>query len=559
MRGRMSDGPSYAQPVGARRRDGRRHGRRGRRVEATRLRGGRLRAGLRRLAGVRGVRRQGAAQARPEAGADLDRARRARHAGHDGVRRACSTSASRSRARPSWSSAASGAVGSVVGQLAKIKGCRAVGIAGGRTSAVRRRTSSASTPASTTRPAISRAALQARLPRRHRRLLRERRRRRVRRRCCALHQPVRAHPAVRPDLAVQRDRAAAGPEPAPAAGQPRADQGLHRLRPPRPHGRRSCRTCGGWCGRAGSSTARTSSTGWRTRPTAFIGLLKGKNFGKLLVRRGGGFLQMKPAALAPGGRAHDRRARPRPDPGRGPGPGVHRVQAAPRVLDRAAAHQRERRAQGRVRQPRPTHAAGILQHRPAPGARSGRDRPGHLPPVAGPARRQRRRRRRRSRARPPGGGRRLQGAGARPRRLHRAQPGPEGTGVGACGVDAIWARRRSSPSPGRKGRPGARSRSRSSASPGSRQLAEPRLGAAARPRREGIDHRSPGELARGDVLGPAQHHHARASATSPLVALPLLLRHATGGLPGGLAAPELQPAPVRSGRRAAAGCPRSAR
>ncbi len=49
-------------------------------------------------------------------------------------------------------SAASGAVGSVVGQLAKARGCRAVGIAGGADKcALRRRASSASTPASTTR------------------------------------------------------------------------------------------------------------------------------------------------------------------------------------------------------------------------------------------------------------------------------------------------------------------------------------------------------------------------------------------------------------------------
>lgn len=49
-------------------------------------------------------------------------------------------------------SAASGAVGSVVGQLAKLKGCRAVGFAGGRTSATTWSMSWASTPASTTRP-----------------------------------------------------------------------------------------------------------------------------------------------------------------------------------------------------------------------------------------------------------------------------------------------------------------------------------------------------------------------------------------------------------------------
>ena len=48
-------------------------------------------------------------------------------------------------------SAASGAVGSAFGALAKARGCRAVGIAGGAGQMqVRRRTSSASTPASTT-------------------------------------------------------------------------------------------------------------------------------------------------------------------------------------------------------------------------------------------------------------------------------------------------------------------------------------------------------------------------------------------------------------------------
>ena len=56
-------------------------------------------------------------------------------------------------------SGAAGAVGQTVGQIAKIKGCRVVGIAGGagqvRLGASR---SWASTPASTTRPATSRPA-----------------------------------------------------------------------------------------------------------------------------------------------------------------------------------------------------------------------------------------------------------------------------------------------------------------------------------------------------------------------------------------------------------------
>lgn len=50
-------------------------------------------------------------------------------------------------------SAASGAVGSAAGQLAKLKGCRVVGIAGARRSAITWSTNSASMPASTTRRA----------------------------------------------------------------------------------------------------------------------------------------------------------------------------------------------------------------------------------------------------------------------------------------------------------------------------------------------------------------------------------------------------------------------
>ncbi len=61
-------------------------------------------------------------------------------------------------------SAASGAVGSVVGQLAKLEGCRAVGIAGGPRSARTSSTSSASTPASITRQATSRRTCATRAP-----------------------------------------------------------------------------------------------------------------------------------------------------------------------------------------------------------------------------------------------------------------------------------------------------------------------------------------------------------------------------------------------------------
>lgn len=51
--------------------------------------------------------------------------------------------------------AATGAVGSVVGQLARLHGCRVVGIAGGRTSATTRSANWASTPAWTTARPIS--------------------------------------------------------------------------------------------------------------------------------------------------------------------------------------------------------------------------------------------------------------------------------------------------------------------------------------------------------------------------------------------------------------------
>ena len=64
---------------------------------------------------------------------------------------ACWTSAQPQAGETVVVSAASGAVGSVVGQIAKIKGCRAVGIAGGAEKCGYVTGSSASTPASTHR------------------------------------------------------------------------------------------------------------------------------------------------------------------------------------------------------------------------------------------------------------------------------------------------------------------------------------------------------------------------------------------------------------------------
>ena len=118
--------------------------------------------GVQEYAVVDGQRRR---QGRPDAGAAAGVARRARHAGHDRLLRPARHRRSRSRARPVVVSGAAGAVGSVVGQIAKIKGCRAVGIAGGpREVRASWSTSSASTPRSTTRTRTSRAALREHCP-----------------------------------------------------------------------------------------------------------------------------------------------------------------------------------------------------------------------------------------------------------------------------------------------------------------------------------------------------------------------------------------------------------
>ncbi len=98
--------------------------------------------------------------------------------------------------------AASGAVGSAVGQIAKIKGARAIGIAGGKEKCdyVKRRTRLRRLP----RPprSGSRREAEGRLPEGHRRLFRKRRRRGVRGGVPAA-QRVCAHPGVRPDLGIQ--------------------------------------------------------------------------------------------------------------------------------------------------------------------------------------------------------------------------------------------------------------------------------------------------------------------------------------------------------------------
>ena len=207
--GRMSDAESYATPVelgevmvG---------GTVGEVVESRNpaFARGRPRLGLRRLAGATRVSDgAGAAQARPGAGADLHRARRARHAGHDRVRRPA-------RHRPAEAGRDGGGLGRRRARSARWSARSPRSRAAARRHRRRRgqvpttwSRSSASTPASTTRPRPRRRRCKAACPDGidvyfenvggavFEAVLRA-------------AQPRRAHPAVRPDLRVQRDRAAA--------------------------------------------------------------------------------------------------------------------------------------------------------------------------------------------------------------------------------------------------------------------------------------------------------------------------------------------------------------
>ena len=126
-------------------------------------------------------------------------------------------------------SAAAGAVGSAVGQIAKIKGCRAVGVAGGRAKCEHVVKELGFDECVDYKSQDVFTALQARLPEGHRRLLRQRRRTGAR---CgdAPDQPRRPHFDLRPHLRVQRHGATARAESRPIlfnrADRPR----LHRER-----------------------------------------------------------------------------------------------------------------------------------------------------------------------------------------------------------------------------------------------------------------------------------------------------------------------------------------
>ncbi len=225
-------------------------------------------------------------QGRSASGAAARLPRHARHAGHDRVLR----SARRRQAeggRDRWSSrGAAGAVGQVVGQIAKIKGCRVVGIAGGTTSATTWANDSASTPPSTTSTEDVQAALKQ-PARGHRRLLRQRRRRNPRRRAGATRH-ARPHRDLRRHLTVQRHATVQGPSNYMiAARQPSSMTGMVVFDHAEPlRGSREGAGAAGW--QPGSSSrAKTSSRASRPFPDTLLKLFKGENTGKLVLKVAG--------------------------------------------------------------------------------------------------------------------------------------------------------------------------------------------------------------------------------------------------------------------------------
>ena len=179
-------------------------------------------------------------------------------------------------------SAASGAVGSVVGQLAKLHGCRAVGIAGGKDKCDYVVKELGFDACVDYRAAGANLFKGARRPERHRRLFRECRRRRAGRRRAAA-QRLRARAPVRPDRPLQRDAASPGPDwrlllvkRATVTGFIVSDhfgqmEGFWKEVPA--------------AVKAGKIKYREDIVrGIENAPEAFMGLLKGKNFGKLLVQ-----------------------------------------------------------------------------------------------------------------------------------------------------------------------------------------------------------------------------------------------------------------------------------
>ena len=205
MRGRMNDAKSYAKPQPLERGDGRRHRRRGGGLEASGYQPGDSVVGMGGWqqyslvdASAPGVLRK-VDTSRIPLSAYLGAVGMPGVTAWYGLMKICEP-------KPGQTivvSAASGAVGSVVGQLAKARGCRAVGIAGGADKCGYV-TDELGFDAcidykAHADPKALYAALKAGDARRRRRLLRERRRRHPRRH-------PGAHERVRPDRPVRNDQ-----------------------------------------------------------------------------------------------------------------------------------------------------------------------------------------------------------------------------------------------------------------------------------------------------------------------------------------------------------------
>ena len=225
------------------------------------------------------------AEARSVGRAGLDRARRARDAGLHRVVRALRARRSRQEGETVFVSGAAGAVGSAAGQMAKIAGCRVIGSAGSAEKLEWLRELGFDDVFDYREQSRAGRARRARA-RRHRHLLRQRRRRSPRggdRRAAN----ARAHRRVRLDLALQRRRADAGTaEHVPGRDEAPPHPGVHHQRPLRPLRRVRTRRRPSGCATAGFATARRSSRASRTRRSAFLGLLRGENIGKMLVKVG---------------------------------------------------------------------------------------------------------------------------------------------------------------------------------------------------------------------------------------------------------------------------------
>jgi NADPH-dependent curcumin reductase CurA len=181
-------------------------------------------------------------------------------------------------------SAASGAVGSVAGQLAKRAGARVVGVAGGAEKCLYVQDSLMFDDCVDHRAMDLRAELAGGVPERHRLLLRECRRRRAGGGVRSA-QSVRARGDVRHGVAIQPGPVPARPEPWLRGRQARADPGLHRVRQAGTFGRVAA-LAAPWVVDGSLQYREDEIDGLENAPDALGGILGGRNFGKLLVRVG---------------------------------------------------------------------------------------------------------------------------------------------------------------------------------------------------------------------------------------------------------------------------------